>query len=261
MRFYLGTHMPHWLTLTDVPLFVSHRRLRRRRSLPEARGAWALDSGGFTELSLYGRWETGPGEYVSAVRRYARDIGRLEWASPQDWMCEPWIVAKTGLTVQAHQRRTVDNFLRLRDLAPDLPFVPVLQGWALDDYRRHIDLYAREGVDLRTERTVGVGSVCRRQNTAHIEHILGTLAAEGLRLHGFGLKVTGLRIGSHHLASADSMSWSARGRRVAGGAACGRAGHKSEANCLPFALDWRRHVLNASRQPKQLAMTYQEVPA
>ena len=47
-------------------------------------------------------------------------------------MCEPFMLAKTGLTVAEHQARTVANYLELRSLAPELPFVPVLQGWSLD---------------------------------------------------------------------------------------------------------------------------------
>ncbi len=49
-------------------------------------------------------------------------------------MCEPIVIhggqagpirfAGTGLTVAEHQRRTVTNYAQLRDLAPDLPFVP-----------------------------------------------------------------------------------------------------------------------------------------
>ena len=239
--FWLGTHQPHWLERTDVPLFVSHRRLRDRKSLPRARGAWALDSGGFTELSMHGWWQTTATEYAAAVRRYADEIGQLAWASPRDWMCEPWIVAKTGLTVADHQRATIADYLRLCDLAPDLPFVPVLQGWELDDYRRHADAYAAAGVDLHAEPTVGVGSVCRRQRTGQIEQILGTLAADGLRLHGFGLKVSGLRLGAHHLASADSMAWSYDARRSPRLPGC--TGHKNCANCLMFATRWRERLL------------------
>jgi hypothetical protein len=132
--------------------------------------------------------------------------------------------------------------------------VPVLQGWRLDDYRRHVDAYTDAGVDLTDQQTVGVGSVCRRQHTGQIEHLLSTLAAEGLRLHGFGLKVSGLRAGAHHLTSADSLAWSARGRRVKP-AACGSTTHASEANCLQFALDWREHVQTVIDEPKQLGLT------
>lgn len=87
MKFYLGTHQPSWLARDlGVPFLVSHRRLAGRRTLPRASSSWALDSGGFTELSLHGRWRTDAATYINAVRRYATEIGHLDWAAPQDWM-------------------------------------------------------------------------------------------------------------------------------------------------------------------------------
>ena len=71
---------------------------------------------------------------MAAVRRYRDEIGRLEWAAPIDWMCEPFMLAKTGLAIAVHQAHTVANYLELRSLVPELPFVPVLQGWSRDDY-------------------------------------------------------------------------------------------------------------------------------
>lgn len=261
--FWLGTHRPDWLGRTAVPLLVSHRTLGPRKSLPRALGPWVLDSGGFSELSLYGAWRTTPGQYAEAVARYATEIGGLAWAAPMDWMCEPWIVDKTGLSIGEHQRRTVASFLRLRETAPTLPWVPVLQGFALGDYLRCLDLYAAAGVDLRAAPLVGVGSVCRRQGTAEAEGIFARLWQEGLRLHGFGLKTLGLRRFAGFLASSDSMAWSSDGRRQAarlrGGLSSkpcpgGRA-HTDRtgcANCLDFALAWRDETLAAIGQaPRQ----------
>ena len=68
--FYLGTHMDGWLAHVGVPLFVSHRRLARRKTLPKARSGWALDSGGYSELSLYGGWRTTPEEYVCRFSKF-----------------------------------------------------------------------------------------------------------------------------------------------------------------------------------------------
>lgn len=85
---YLGTHEPAWLPRTTVPLFISRRRLERRKSMPRSVGTWALDSGGFTELSLHGRWELPPPEYIQKVRRYRDEIGGMQWAAIQDWMCD-----------------------------------------------------------------------------------------------------------------------------------------------------------------------------
>ncbi len=242
MKFYLGTHQPAWLARPlGVRLFVSHRRLASRKKMPRAQAPWALDSGGFTELAMHGRWRTSPDAYVAAVRRYRTEIGRLEWAAPQDWMTEPEILARTALTVAGHQRRTVENYLQLRELAPELPFIPVLQGQTIADYRRCADLYERHGIDLAAQRLVGLGSVCRRQGSLEVESIVRTLAERGLRLHGFGVKTTGFRRFGDALVSADSMAWSARGRREPGCA----PGHRSEANCLPYALVWRRTLVDS----------------
>ena len=88
MKFWLGTHKPNWLE-TDRDLFISRRRLFERKSLPVGAGPWALDSGGFTELNLFGHWQTTEDDYVSDVLRFEREIGNLAWVAPMDWMCEP----------------------------------------------------------------------------------------------------------------------------------------------------------------------------
>ena len=244
--FYLGTHLPHWLNLPTVrvPLFVSDRRLRRYRTLPHANTVWALDSGGFTELSRYGTWETGPSPatYVAQVRRYRDQIGRLAWAAPQDWMCEPHIIAKTGLSVADHQDHTVVNYLRLRELAPELPFIPVVQGWSVGDYLRCLDRYTAHGIDLTQAGLVGVGSICRRQSTAIVTEILTALHEAGLtRLHGFGVKTLGLARYADLLTSADSMAWSREARNRPPLPGCR---HQTCANCWRYALRWRGTVLD-----------------
>ena len=240
MRFFLGTHHPAWLAKLDVPLFVSRRTLANVRELPRARGAWALDSGGFTELSLHGRWTVSARDYAADVRRFRDEIGGLVWAAPQDWMVDDDIRRKTGLSVGEHQARTVASFLELRAIAPDLPIIPVLQGWTEGDYWDCLALYEAGGVDLRGEPLVGVGTICRRQSTIRAGLILRGLADEGLRLHGFGFKKTGLRACSDALASADSLAWSFNARKnppLPGHT------HASCANCPEWALLWRDDLL------------------
>ncbi len=240
--FWLGTHQDCWLKRTAVPLFVSRRRLARRRHLPRALGSWALDSGGFTEIGTYGRWVLSPRAYVDEVRRYRDEVGGMAWAAPQDWMCEPPMLRKTGLDVAEHQRRTVANFLELRTLAPELPIIPVLQGWDADDYLRCIELYVAAGVDLAGGGVVGVGTVCRRQATADgariMRRIVGALPA--VKLHGFGFKTQGLALVGHLMASADSMAWSFAARYEPVHPGCT---HASCANCMIFALAWRARLL------------------
>jgi hypothetical protein len=242
VEFYLGVHRPAWLATAAVPLFVSHRTLSGRRSLPRAATCWALDSGGFSELNLLGGWQTTPAAYVAAVRRYAAEIGRLRWAAQQDWMCEPSTLGRTGLTVADHQQRTVDNFLDLRMSAPELPFVPVLQGWRTDDYLRCAERFERAGIDLASQPVLGVGSVCRRNEDWTLQEIFLVLHLQ-LRLdnlHGFGVKGEVLCWSQGDLMSADSMAWSFAARRQPFGGSCGR---RSCSNCLHYGLEWRRRLL------------------
>jgi hypothetical protein len=242
LTFFLGAHHPHWLEAAGVPLFVSRRALARCKRLPRAVATWALDSGGFTELSMHGRWTLSARDYAAEVRRYRDEIGELVWAAPNDWMCEPDMLKRTGLSVEEHQRLTIENYIELSALAPDLPWVPVLQGWEMGDYFEHVEAYARAGVDLVARPLVGVGTVCRRQNTARISSLLHCLRHDGLRLHGFGFKRQGLRLAAEDLVSADSMAWSFTARRNPG--IPGHT-HKSCANCMEYALEWRAETLES----------------
>lgn len=248
---YLGSHMAGWLGAVMVPLFVSHRRLMHRKTLPRRPEGWqwALDSGGFSELSLFGGWRTTAAEYVAAVKRYDVEIGHLDWAASQDWMCESAVLARTGLTVEEHQRRTVANFVELERLwqcddsvNPEAPFMPTLQGQSVADYQRCWDMYGEAGVDLGNYPLVGVGSVCRRQHTDEIRDVLQSLVERdpGIPLHGYGVKVLGLRKYGDLLCSSDTMAWSLNARKHEPLAGCT---HQTCSNCLRWALRWRRKIV------------------
>jgi hypothetical protein len=91
---------------------------------------------------------------------------------------------------------------------------------------------------------VGLGSVCRRQDTGEVEALARELTAGGLRLHGFGFKTKGLRRLGGILWSADSMAWSYSARaKKARHPQCNES-HKTCANCLTYALGWRKRLLS-----------------
>lgn len=247
MDFYTGCHHPGWLwdPGIDFPVFVSHRSLSRVRKLRPSTTSWALDSGAFTEISAHGEWQTTPEEYVDAVARYDREVGRLEWAAQQDTMCEPWLLARTGHTVEQNQHLTVENFIQLRELWPSVsdrpcPIVPTLQGWARHSYARCAELFEQAGVRLAEQRVVGLGSVCRRQSTLSISVLVNWFAAD-MRLHAFGAKTGGLALYGDQLASADSMAWSLDARRAGRQPGCS---HATCANCPAYARSWRSDLLN-----------------
>jgi hypothetical protein len=257
-RLYTGTHLPGWLWSGQAgfPLFVSHRRLARYKKLRPARVQWALDSGGFSELSLFGEWRTSPREYAEAVARYDAEIGRLEWAAPQDHMCEAHILAKTGLTAGEHQRRTVANLPELAAWWPqfsdeDSPFMPVLQAAPgdADGYLECAGMYEAAGIRLAGYPVVGVGTVCRIQDTALIGRVARALRPLDLALHWFGVKLTGLpgiwppEERADSLTSFDSMAWSYEARRMPRLPGCQHSGNC--ANCPVAAGRWRSRVLSA----------------
>lgn len=221
-EFMLGTHRPHWLYADssreqkpDGPLFVSARQIAhaRRTSWPRCDTRYAIDSGGFTELRQHGGWVTTPEAYAAQVAELDERTGTLAWAATQDWMVEDDALRRTGLTVDEHQRRTVQSFLDLVRIAPHVRWLPVLQGQTLAQYLAHLDMFEAAGVHLASMERVGVGSVCRRQRSTEIAGILRELAARGLRLHGFGVKTGGLELAAKYLASADSLAWSLGARK------------------------------------------------
>lgn len=213
MRFFTGLHQPSDARHFDA-VFVSVNRLRDRKG-PFTVGDWIMDSGAFTEISTHGRYRHDVAAYAAEIRRWAAN-GNLLAAVAQDWMCEPFIVAKTGRSVQEHQRLTVDRYdaLLAEDTA-DVYVMPVLQGYAAQDYVRHIEMY---GGRLAVDQWVGVGSVCKRNgDPGQVAGVLLAIkqARPDLRLHGFGLKTTALAtpLVRSLLETADSMAWSFAARR------------------------------------------------
>ncbi len=167
-----------------------------------------MDSGAFSELSLYGKYRNDTGEYIKQINRWKR-CGNMLAAVTQDYMCEPFITNKTGLSIEEHQIKTIERYKEIQD-GTDAYVMPVLQGYSKEDYLRHIDMY---GDLLKHGMWVGVGSICKRNsNIGAIEEILSLIKEKrpDLKLHGFGLKITALSsaLVRDCLYSADSMAWS-----------------------------------------------------
>lgn len=212
MRFYIGLHKP-WQASHFARACLSVRSLRTRRK-PIDCPAILLDSGAFTELHLYGGYRQPEAAYATEIRRLAGLIS-IEAAVAQDYMCEPFMLKRTGLTVAEHQALTIDRYDRLAACQLPCPVMPVLQGYQPADYVRHLAAY---GDRLAEGMWVGVGSVCKRNaNPNAILDVLHAIAwrRPDIRLHGFGIKRTALEHDGVRalLASANSMAWSYAARR------------------------------------------------
>lgn len=223
---YTGAPEPSWLGRFSFPMCVSRARLSRlKRKLPKALGPWILDSSGYNHIRENGRWTFTVEEYVEQVRWWSAEIGNMQWAACMDYMCEDDAIEATGLGrgpdgsssykrgVDMHQWLTIENYMRAVELAPEIPWAPVLQGATARQYRRHVSMFVAAGIDLTALPIVGLGSVCRRQTSIPIANLVRQLKVAGISLHGFGIKLDGLAWMGGDFTSVDSTAWSDHARK------------------------------------------------
>jgi hypothetical protein len=213
VRFFVGLHQPSDAKHFDAA-FISVNRIRNRKGAFVA-SDWIMDSGAFTEISAHGHYRMPVSDYADQIRRW-KGNGNLLAAVTQDYMCEAWILEKTGLTVADHQRLTIERYDALVAEQTGVYILPALQGWHPHEYVAHIRQY---GDRLVHGAWVGVGGVCKRQgNINAIASVLMAIHRErpDLRLHGFGVKTTALQSGliQELLYTADSMAWSFAARKL-----------------------------------------------
>jgi len=210
MDFFVGLHQ-----LSDTKhfdkSFISVNRLVNRKS-EFVVNDWIMDSGAFSQI--YNKGEHMPiDEYAKLINKF-KHCGNLLAAVTQDYMCEPFILKKTGLTVKEHQEKTIERYLQLKEKT-NVYIMPVLQGYDPQEYVQHLEMY---GDLLPYGAYVGIGSVCKR-NSKPLEALNVFQAIKekrpDLKLHGFGLKITALEDRRIYelLESSDSMAWSFSARK------------------------------------------------
>lgn len=211
VEFFTGYHQIE--AAKFIPsVFINVNRLVKRKSDFKV-GRWVMDSGAFSALLRHGDHQLSTDEYAAQIRRWSR-CGTLLAAVTQDYMCEAAMLERTGLTIPDHQRMTIERYDKLLHAATGVYIMPVLQGYAPEDYVEHVRQY---GSRLVHGQWIGVGSVCKRNGDPQkIIDVLSAIKAErpDLRLHGFGLKTTALQNQTIRdlLSSADSMAWSFHNR-------------------------------------------------
>lgn len=216
----------------------------RYRQDPMVVNRWMMDSGAFSQINLYGDFIMSPEEYIKLACKFQYN-GRLACVVTQDYMCEPDVIKKLNETgnrasVRIHQKKTVERYIKLVDLAKkyhlQVPVMPVLQGWEVDDYWDHYCMYksafmAGSGRMRWNPEWIGIGSTCKRnKNPEIVTEILDSLeyqirgyfaqpwmnfqACAGIdynktKVHLFGFKKTGLKNSriKDRIYSADSFAY------------------------------------------------------
>ena len=137
------------------------------RKKPLDHDDWIMDSGGFTAISKHGKYVMTRKQYLECIQHHSP-----LYAFCQDWMCEDFMLKKTGLTIEEHQKRTTTNYLKL--VWEDNRIRPVLQGWSGSDYCRHAEMYHKNGVEMN--QLFGLGTVCSRNSKPEIVQKLVALS-------------------------------------------------------------------------------------
>lgn len=226
----------------------------RYRQDPLVVNRWMMDSGAFSQINLYGDFIMSPEEYIKLACKFQYN-GRLACIVTQDYMCEPDVIKKLNETgnqasVRIHQKKTVKRYIELMDLAKkyhlQVPVMPVLQGWEVDDYVDHFYMYRSmlhfeqqrrtfytstgipdhnlwphafhhriaDGSPIAVNRPwIGIGSTCKRNtNPEVVSQILDAvipLLPSNAKIHLFGYKKTGLKNSriKDRIYSADSFAY------------------------------------------------------
>lgn len=202
---------------------------------------FALDSAGFTAVSLWGRKgkQRGmAGVYPWTVGEYLELASQLgpQWYSQPDLCCES-AVARNPEEVNYRVRATatlLESLLRTLYAWQDelartcsstvvanilRPCVPVIQGRTVDDYKLSMELmlevWDRWSGWLKPPALIGIGSMCRREVNDPEQGLLAILEGireyvpPGSKLHVFGAKNLALDSIAQmdFVMGSDSMAW------------------------------------------------------
>lgn len=190
------------------------QRFAVRRPPADHVAGMCVDSGGFTAARRWGRYPWTPEQYAGFIRAVSRDVP-LAFCATLDYACERGVNREHYQTNTERIEATIANERACREVAPDLPWLPVLQGDTLEE--RAYDLARRRELGMLPTDYAGIGSVCGRGAAAArrvVRFYDGQLP--GVKLHGFGMHIGALDdpVAMGALRSWDSYSWTwARGAR------------------------------------------------
>jgi hypothetical protein len=125
-----------------------------------------------------------------------------------DYACEPGVDRSTYHSNKARIKATIRNEIACLEAAPDLPWLPVLQGDSFEE--RAFDLALRRRVGRLPEKYAGIGSVCGRGAVAARQVVrFYRDYLPGVKFHGFGMHIQALDADDvfAYVESWDSYAW------------------------------------------------------
>jgi len=182
-------------------------RFRVRRPPAACIASMCVDSGGFTAAKRWGHYPWDYEQYADFVRAVSRDTP-LDFCAVMDYACEPAVDRSVYRTNRERIKATIRNEAACKEAAPDLPWLPVLQGDSLEE--RVFDLAMRLRVGMLPTAYAGIGSLCGRGVTP-ARHVVRFYKDRlpSVRFHGFGMHVQALDDDTVYsvIRSWDSYGW------------------------------------------------------
>lgn len=174
-----------------------------------------MDSGGFSELNKHGEYSFTVDHYLDKLE----NVLHPDYFVTMDWMCEPSRLEATGLTIQNHIDKTIDNAVEIIDKweGEAEPIIPI-QGWEPEEYISCIDKIKDYGLHKEVDY-YGIGSICRRDIIGEIRPVVTAVynnLPDNAKIHAFGIKKTSFRDYDivSKIDSADSFAWSKANRHT-----------------------------------------------
>mgnify|MGYP006302144631 CR=1 FL=1 len=205
----------HIMVVASAHWDAERRRFRVRRPPADHVGSLCIDSGGFVAAQRWGRYPWSVAEYVEWIRAMSEGLA-LGFCAIMDYACEPAVNRSVLKTNKERIKATIRNEAACIAAAPDLPWLPVVQGDSLEE--RAFDLALRARLGLLPQGYAGIGSVCGRTPTM-AQQVVKFYAdyLPGVRFHGFGMHIQALDDDRVYAAlrSWDSYCWGwGRGQEI-----------------------------------------------
>ena len=182
-------------------------KFRVRRPPADHIKSLAIDSGGFTAHKKWGKYPWSYEQYIEFIRKMSRDV-TLDFCAVMDYACEREVNRSAYETNKSRIEATIENEIALRQLAPNLPWLGVLQGNTLSE--RAWDITQRQELELIYQR-MGIGSICGRSPRESREVIRFYMQQlPHVHYHAFGLDIRTFDKADDifwAIASWDSYTW------------------------------------------------------
>lgn len=197
---------------------LAHGRVRGKIApvrLPASIVDGAADCGGFVATRKWGTYRYNDSQYVEWC-----DGWRPSWAAMMDYCCEDEITSGQPGIVRKRQDDTtaMAHHFWQQYRSASWSWVPTIQGWTVEDYRRHV----QDMKPLITEMSshygagsafrVGIGTLCARASAKMIREVVTMVASElpDVSLHLWGVKLSVMQsqiMLPEQVASVDSGAW------------------------------------------------------